>query len=94
MLAALSGGPVFDFDFSEYCFRAIAVPAAVFGGPFLDFDCPKYCFRAIAVPTALFGSPFFGGTFLSVYRSNNEDFETSGVNFPIVWPLGAKLDSF
>ena len=58
MPAALFWGPFLDFDFSKYCFRAIAVPAALFGDPFLDFDFSKYRFRAITVPAALFGGPF------------------------------------
>ena len=42
MHAALFGGPLLDFDFSKYCFRAIAVPAALFGGPFLSLEFSKY----------------------------------------------------
>ena len=77
MPAALLGDPFLDFDFSKYCFRAIAVPAALFGSLFFDFDFSKYNFRAIAVPAALFGGPFLDFDFpkyanqpsLSYFRS-------------------------
>ena len=44
--------PSLDFDFSKYCFRAIAVLAALFGGQFMNIDFSRCCFRAVKVPPA------------------------------------------